>query len=360
MKIAVAMSGGMDSTMAAVLLKEEGHDITGITARLHGEGSPAEETSIRSAEAVAGRYGFPLEIADIREMFSSIIVDPFCREYRDGRTPNPCILCNYRIKFGKLLDLAKETGCEKIATGHYADISRAPTGRYYISMTRDRAKDQSYFLAMLSQEALEMALFPLGVYTKEEVRDMARQRKIPQAERDESQEICFIPENDYPGFIDSRGESPPPGDIVDMNGRIIGRHRGIHHYTIGQRRGLGISAPRPLYVIAIDPGRNTIVAGPEGNLRTEGLFACGINRMKYTDLDNMPVHVKTRSTQKPFRATIRKHERGLLARFDSPQKGISPGQTAVFYDDDMDIAGAGIIESGIRDISSFMAERGIS
>ncbi len=348
----------MDSTMAAILLKEEGHDIIGITARLHGPGPVTGESrddgSIASAKTVAEQYGFPLEVRDLRDLFSSIVVDPFCKEYLAGRTPNPCILCNCRIKFGSLLKLALELGCGRLATGHYAGIGGNPEGRYYVSMARDRNKDQSYFLAMLTQDALKRAMFPLGNHTKEEVRMMARERGIPQAERVESQEICFIPDNDYPAFIAGRKKPPPAGDIVDPEGRVIGRHRGMHHYTIGQRRGLGISAPRPLYVISIDPARNVIVAGAEEYLWKEGLFATGINYMKHSNLDGRNVLMKTRSTQTPFSAILTSHGDGVLARFEEPQGGISPGQTAVFYDGNMDIAGAGIIEEGISRVDNFL------
>lgn len=253
MKIAIAMSGGVDSSMAALLLKEAGHDITGITAELSAGiiarhyGPAAASSAVASARSLAEDHGFPLHVVNLEDDFTSLIVEPFCAEYLRGATPNPCVSCNALIKFGRLLDRARALGCEAIATGHYALIRQSDTGRYYVARGRETAKDQSYFLYRLSQESMKRIIFPLGGFTKDEVLRMAVERRLPVAERPESQEICFIPDNRYDEFIErAAGRAPAPGDIVDTGGAVIGRHRGIHRYTIGQRRGLGIAAPRPL------------------------------------------------------------------------------------------------------------------
>ncbi|HNW28142.1 MAG TPA: tRNA 2-thiouridine(34) synthase MnmA [Spirochaetota bacterium] len=354
MKIAVAMSGGLDSSMAALLLKEAGHDIIGITAELSAGivsrhyGPPAAPDSVESARALAGAHGIPLHVVNLEDDFLSLIVEPFCAEYLRGATPNPCVNCNALIKFGRLLDRARALGCEAIATGHYALIRQSAEGRYYVARGKETVKDQSYFLYRLSQESMGSIVFPLGGFTKEEVRRMAEERRLPVAERPESQEICFIPDNRYDEFIGrAAGRVPAPGDIVDTGGAVIGRHRGIHRYTIGQRRGLGIAAPRPLYVVRIDAARNVIVAGYREDLETASLFADTIHYMKETALDGKRALVKTRSTQAPVPALLLEESGGITVRFDEPQIGISPGQAAVFYNDAIEVLGGGTIVRGL-------------
>jgi tRNA-uridine 2-sulfurtransferase len=355
MKIAVAMSGGIDSSMAAIMLSEAGHEIAGITAELSAGligrhyGGTTSSDNAASARAIADRYGFPLHVLDLEEDFHSLIVAPFCREYLKGRTPNPCIRCNPAIKFGRLLDFAKSIDCEKIATGHYSLIKTSETGRRYVARGAETAKDQSYFLFMLTQECLDSIIFPLGGYTKEQVRSMAIERGLAVANRPESQEICFIPDNRYADFIEREtGSGAGPGDIVDAGGAVIGRHRGIHRYTIGQRRGLGIAAPRPLYVTGIDAENNRIIAGYQEELETISLLADEIHYMKETDLDGRSVLVKARSTQAPVEALLSKGKDGILVTFASPQIGISPGQAAVFYNEAMEVLGGGIIQRAMR------------
>ncbi|HOT44737.1 MAG TPA: tRNA 2-thiouridine(34) synthase MnmA [Spirochaetota bacterium] len=355
MKIAVAMSGGLDSSMAALLLKEAGHEIIGITAELSAGiiarhyGTPAAPGAVESARAVADAHGIPLHVVNLEDDFQSLIVEPFCNEYLRGATPNPCVRCNALIKFGRLLDRARSLGCEAIATGHYALIRHSAAGRYYVARGKETAKDQSYFLYRITQESLESIMFPLGGFTKEEVRRMALERRLPVAERPESQEICFIPDNRYDEFIGrAAGRVPEPGDIVDTGGAVIGRHRGIHRYTIGQRRGLAIAAPRPLYVVHIDADRNAIVAGYREDLETTSLFAGAIHFMKETALDGKRALVKTRSTQPPVPALLVEESGGVTVRFDEPQIGISPGQAAVFYNDEIEVLGGGTILQGFK------------
>jgi tRNA-specific 2-thiouridylase len=363
MKIAVAMSGGVDSSMAAILLKEAGHEVTGLTAELSAAlvarhfGASGGPTNAESARHIADSFGFPHHTVNLEDDFYTLVVSPFCRSYLLGKTPNPCVHCNPMIKFGRLLQYAKALHCEKIATGHYARIQMSGSGRYYIARSAEPAKDQSYFLFMLSQESLKDIIFPLGEYTKAQVLAMADKRRLAAAKRPESQEICFIPDNRYADFIERISAEPPgPGYIVDTAGRVIGRHRGIHAYTIGQRRGLGIASSRPLYVVGIDVERNRIIAGFHEDLETGALFATDIHYMKETSLNGMSVLVKTRSTQKPVPARLKEETGGILVSFEEPQIGISPGQAAVFYNSDMDVLGGGIIDRGIRNAHAMRTE----
>jgi len=354
MKIAVAMSGGVDSSVAALLLKEEGHEIIGITADFYsGMDNLCTNTSfflknIEDAKKVAEQFDFKHFVLPAEKDFSNIIIDPFCEEYLRGRTPNPCIQCNPRVKFKNLTAFAKDLGCEKIATGHYAVLKNSPEGRYYLSTGIDPDKDQSYFLFMLSQQILKNIMLPLGNFHKNEIQTIALEKGLHAADKPESQEICFIPDDDYPGFIERwKGSSPPAGDIVDKSGNIIGQHRGIHRYTIGQRRGLGIAAPRPLYVVEIDAVNNRIIAGFAEELDRKGLLVKDIHYMKCTSFDNMNVLVKTRSTQKPVAAILKETSDGILVNFEEPQIGITPGQASVFYNTSGDVLGGGITEKSL-------------
>jgi tRNA-uridine 2-sulfurtransferase len=358
MRVAVAMSGGVDSSVAAVLLKEMGHEVYGVTAKIlmcaDMDGCEprfdvcCSPESIRDAKDTARRFGIPHTVLDVEDDFSREVIDPFCREYLQGRTPSPCIHCNARIKFKKLIEFAHSIGCEKLVTGHYAGVSETAFGRYYVSMGSDRGKDQSYFLFSLDQDILRNVLFPLGGYRKEEIRALAARHALPVAHKPESQEICFVLDNDYPRYIERRtGVVPPPGDIVDTEGRVLGRHRGIHRYTVGQRRGLGIAALEPLYVISIDVARNLIVAGPRKSLLRDGLIAVDVTVMKTESLHGLRVLVRTRSSQPPFTAALEEIPEGIIARFDEPQAGITPGQAAVFYDDDGGILGGGWISRSL-------------
>jgi len=351
MKVAIAMSGGIDSTVTALLLMEQGHEVTGITANMK-TGIPPEKVNpfisdknIEDARAIAEKFSFPHHVLDISEDFYHQVISPFCSEYLKGRTPNPCINCNPSIKFKSLIEHALHLGCDMLATGHYAGISKTDKNRYYITRGKDPVKDQSYFLYRLSQNFLSKTLFPLGDYMKTEIRDIARKYELPIAEGPESQEICFIPDEDYARFITTMtGQTPPPGNIVNSKGIVLGRHKGIHRYTIGQRRGLGVSADAPLYVIRIDADSNSIIAGFREELNVNYCTAVNIHHMKELSLDGLKVLTKTRSTQSPVPALLEETGTAVKVTFEEEQQGISPGQAAVFYSNEGHLLGGGTID----------------
>ncbi len=356
MKIAVAMSGGIDSAVSAMILKNEGHEVIGISADLTSSllarhfGDASTTGGIEFASRVAETLGIPHHVVNLEDDFLSLVVDPFCHEYLRGRTPNPCVRCDAFIKFDRLLKAARSLGFDHLASGHYAALRQTEKGRYYVARGAEIAKDQSYFLYMLSQESMRHLLFPLESMTKADSIRMAHENRLPVANRPESQEICFIPDQRYPEFIEARtGSTPPPGDIVDLGGRVIGRHNGIHRYTVGQRRRLGIGSPMPLYVVAIDGAGNRIVAGIREDLEVHALRAGSICHMKETELDGLRVLVKTRSTQVPVEARLRQDGDGIIVFFAEPQCGISPGQAAVFYSGRFEVLGGGTIESAYAD-----------
>jgi len=346
MKIAVAMSGGVDSTVAAHLLQKEGHRVIGITAQIFsGDGIEVIEKS-RSAAKFLGIEHYPL---DLTSEFEKGIINNFCDEYLSGRTPSPCIRCNRFIKFGPILDLAMDLDCDMFATGHYASVGEY-NGRFFISGATDPAKDQSYFLFSLKQKQLKKIRFPLADYTKEQIREIASKNNLPSASASDSQEICFIPDNDYKKFIheNSMGRKPEPGDIVGMDGTFFKKHEGIYRYTIGQRRGLGISYSEPLYVVDIDPVHNKIIVGTKEHLNKKGLIVENITLQKTENLHGLNVFTKIRSTHEAKASTIEIIEDGTLrVIFHSPITQVSPGQAAVFYDENKDVLGGGWIKQSI-------------
>jgi tRNA-specific 2-thiouridylase len=353
----VAMSGGVDSSVAAALLKEQGWEVIGVTMRiwpcddLSGEADAPRgccgPAATADARRVAGLLGIPHYVFDLRDAFQQQVIDPFCADYAAGRTPNPCIWCNRFIKFGALAERARQVGAECVATGHYARVEHdRDRGRWLIRAGVDASKDQSYTLYSLQQEQLARALMPLGGLTKDEVRQRARALGLPVAEKPESQELCFVAADDYADYL--RRVAPAiatPGPMVDSSGRLLGQHRGIAFCTVGQRKRLGISgAKQPLYVIDIDPQTNAVVVGPERELYQATLAAGQTNFVARPDL-KQPARLlgKLRYKMSPQSCTVRSEGETLTAEFDQPQRAVTPGQAAVFYDGDVIVCG-GVIE----------------
>ncbi len=360
----IAMSGGVDSSTAAALLKEEGYEVIGLTMHLwdqtqDGKGSFGRCCSpddIHDARRVADQLGISHYVVNLKKAFEETVVNNFVEEYLKGRTPNPCIHCNDRIKFGFLLRKAKELGAEALATGHYARIVQAPhrhhqkVERNLLLRGRDRNKDQSYFLFTLTQEQMDRVIFPLGEKSKAEVRQEALKLGLRVAKKAESQEVCFIPDDDYRRFLEARKGNGilKPGEIVDRQGKILGFHQGLHSYTIGQRHGLGIAAPHPYYVLALDCESNRVVAGSKDELQANGLVAGGMNWISFPELEGkVEALVQIRYRHPGVPAVISPLGEGKVrADFQIPQKSVTPGQAAVFYRGD-EVLGGGWIERGI-------------
>jgi tRNA-specific 2-thiouridylase len=344
MKIAIAMSGGVDSSVAAALLKEAGHEVTGVTMRITDDSRAGKH-----AADIASRLGIPHHVIDLRDIFAEKIIDYFCGEYGRGRTPNPCISCNRYIKFGALWEEAKKSGAERFATGHYARIEKDNGERYLLKKGWDKNKDQSYFLCQLTQEQLSRTMFPLGNLTKEEVRKVAAELGLPTDSRPESREICFIPDNDYARFLEKHmPEYMRPGPITDEAGRTLGRHGGTAAYTIGQRKGLRIATKAPLYVTGIEVDRNSVVVGNKEQTYGTEFIAGGLNWIAI-EAPEKPIRakVKIRYQHAETEATIMPQDDGTVyAKFDEPQVAITPGQAVVFYDGDKVVGGGTIIRRG--------------
>ena len=357
------MSGGIDSTITAVLLHEEGWEVVGITMKTWDyatSGGSKKETgccsldSINDARAVAVKLGFHHFIVDIREEFGDYVIDNFVDEYMAGRTPNPCVLCNTHIKWNSLLRRADMLDCEFIATGHYGIINELE-GRKYISRAKDIQKDQSYVLWGLSQDCLHRTRMPLGVFTKPEVRQMAAERGWDElSKKAESYEICFVPDNDYRGFlrrrIDGLDEQVAGGNFVDASGKVLGKHDGYPFYTVGQRKGLGIALGEPMFVTEIRPESNTVVLGKEDELIRNGMLVGKANLMKYAALPAAGIETltKVRYRDAGTMSTIRQVGTDMMdVSFHANVKGIAPGQSAVFYEGD-DVVGGGLIQGSFN------------
>jgi tRNA-specific 2-thiouridylase len=347
MKVAVAMSGGVDSSVTAAIIKRAGHDIIGLTMLLtDGDNS---RKAIADARKVAGILGIPHQVVDLRDIFSRIVIADFCEEYRSGRTPNPCVLCNRHIKFGALWEEAHGSSADFLATGHYARIEKDKKGRYALKKGRDRRKDQSYFLFRLTQQQLSHSLFPLGDLTKIEVKKMAREMGLPVANRPESQEICFVTDNDHTAFLKDHIKGQiKSGPILDQEGKVVGRHNGIMFYTVGQRKGLGITSSKPAYVTAIDVARNAVIVGTKEQTCTGELMADNLNWIAGSR-PVKPVKLKARIRYRhPAAAAVVSPLDETRARviFNEPQMAITPGQAVVFYDGATVIGGGRITGKG--------------
>lgn len=354
-RVVVAMSGGVDSSTAAGLLKAEGYEVIGATMCIgmvdHAGGGPARccgLADVEDARRVALQLGIPFYVIHLREEFEEEVIRYFCEAYVKGKTPNPCILCNEKVKFGSFLKKAMALGADFMATGHYARLGfDESTGRYLLRKGVDRRKDQSYVLFSLTQDQLRYALFPLGELRKEEVRKKALELNLRVHDKPESQEVCFIHETSYHSFLLERAkESIEPGPILDKDGKVLGRHRGIPFYTVGQRRGLRLAKGRPLYVIRIDREKNAIVVGEEEEVRSDTFVVDSVNwivppeRIRF---DN--AHVKIRYNHPGSEASLSpRGENELEVKFRSPQKAITPGQAAVFYDGETVLGGGWIKE----------------
>lgn len=350
-KIIVGLSGGVDSSVAAYLLKKQGYEVIGVTmVNFHEKNLPqgkmsATDKIVQDAANVAKFLEIEHHVVDFSEEFKKEVMDYFTGEYLAGRTPNPCVICNRRIKWKAMLEKGRELGAELIATGHYARILMLENGRYTLKMSATATKDQTYALCGLTQEQLAKTRMPLGEYTKEEIRLIASEIGLPVAEKADSMEICFIPDDDYAGFIrEHTGKEVPEGNYVSPAGEILGRHKGIIHYTIGQRKGLNLAMGHPVFVCAIRPEVNEVVIGENEDIFKKELRCSSLNAMSVPELETgMEVIAKIRYHHKGAKAVLEKiGEDELLVKFEEAQRAITPGQAVVFYKDDY-VVGSGLI-----------------
>ncbi len=349
-KVVVGLSGGVDSSVAALLLKKQGYEVIGVTMQTwdpEGGGELNHGTPIlEDARRVADYLGIPHYVMDFHQEFKQYVVDYFTEEYLKGRTPNPCVVCNRWVKWEALLARSADFGARLVATGHYARIERLPNGRLAVRRAASQAKDQTYALYNLTQDQLAHTLMPVGGMDKEEIREIAQKAGIPVADKPDSQEICFIPDKDYAGFIKRyTGASVPRGEFVDKDGRVLGHHKGIIHYTVGQRKGLDLAMGHPVFVTAIRPDKNQVVIGESEDVFTKSLRCSNLNWMAMDGLrgEAARVNAKIRYAHKGAACTIREAgEDTVECVFDEPVRAVTPGQAVVFYDGDC-VAGGGII-----------------
>ena len=354
-KVVVGMSGGVDSSVAAYLLKEQGYDVIGVTMQIWQDedeftqeknGGCCGLSAVDDARRVASMLGIPYYVMNFREEFQKQVIDYFVDEYLHGRTPNPCIACNRYVKWEALLKRSMDIGADYIATGHYAQIDRLTNGRYAIKHSATKTKDQTYALYNLTQDQLQHTLMPVGAYTKEQIRQIAENIGLPIAHKPDSQDICFVPDGDYDKFIrENTNAVIPKGNFVDKNGNVLGQHLGISHYTIGQRKGLGLALGVPAYVCEIKKDTNEVVIGSNADLFKKTVLVRNFNYMAYEDIvGEMRVEGKVRYSQKKSPCIIRKKGEFVECIFDEPQRAITPGQAAVFYDGEYVVGGGVIVE----------------
>ena len=358
-RVVVAMSGGVDSSVAAALLKSQGYTVIGITMSFHFSGDSAKQNGccgrqeIEDAERVAHKIGIKHYVINMQRELKERVIKNFCREYLRGRTPNPCVRCNQYIKFDGLLKKTFSLGAEFLATGHYACIERASkpefkTSGLLLKKGKDKLKDQSYFLYLLSQRQLKHIIFPIGEYTKYEVRNLARKFELPVADKSASQEICFLPHDDYRKFLRQRLKAKiKPGLIKDQEGNVIGKHKGIAYYTIGQREGLGIAKGYPVYITYLDTKTHAITVGRKDELLKRQFLVSNPHFILEPVKKKVAAYVRIRYNHKEARALIEPLGNKIRVRFSSPQFAITPGQSAVFYHGDI-VLGGGIIDSSVQ------------
>lgn len=354
--VMLGMSGGVDSSAAAAVLLEQGYDVVGVTMQIwpdksedrqQVEGGCCSLSAVDDARRVADRLGIPYYVLNFKDVFQQKVIDYFNQEYLRGRTPNPCIACNRFVKFEAMLQKAVSMGLDYVATGHYARVGFDETsGRYLLKKSATAAKDQTYALYTMTQEQLSRTLFPIGDFTKDRVRELARELGLSVASKPDSQEICFVEDNDYGRYISENTDADiKPGYFVDRDGKRLGMHKGIIHYTVGQRKGLGIAFGKPMFVITVRPEDNTVVLGDENEVFSQVLTASDINYISIAELKGeMKVTAKIRYSAREAGAVIRPMPEGRISvLFDEPQRAITPGQSVVFYNGDV-IVGGGVID----------------
>lgn len=356
-RVVVGMSGGVDSSVAAWLLKEQGYEVIGVTmqiwqseeqALMENEGGCCGLSAVEDARRVAAALDIPYYVMNFKDVFHDKVIAPFISAYRAGKTPNPCILCNRYVKWEALLNRSLEIGADYIATGHYARVRKLPNGRYAVANSATAAKDQTYALYSLTQEQLSRTLMPVGDYTKEQIRSIAERENLPVAHKPDSQEICFVTDQDYAGYIEKNSDyEPHPGCFVDLSGNVLGQHKGIIHYTVGQRKGLGIAFGHPMFVVSIRPETNEVVLGTGDEVFSDTLYATDINYMAESVFEQGErVLAKIRYSHAGDFCWLYPEAECVKCVFEKPQRAITPGQAVVFYKEGIVVGGGTIVTDG--------------